>query len=138
MKTAQKGMSLIELVIVIGIIAILGAIVYPSYMDSVVKTRKTDGLAMINKVMQAQERFFVNNLTYTANLTQLGFASATNLPSEEGYYLISAAACGNGITSCVNITAVAQGSQNTAAADSVDNLGLNSQGTKTGKWPTDY
>lgn len=138
MKTFQRGMSLIELVIVVGIIAILGAIVYPSYMDSVVKTRKTDGIAMMTKVMQAQERFFVNSLTYTTNLTQLGFGSAANLPSEEGYYLISAVACGDGITSCVNITAVAQGSQNTAAADTVDNLGLNSQGTKTGKWPTDY
>ncbi len=138
MKTFQRGMSLIELVIVVGIIAILGAIVYPSYMDSVVKTRKTDGIAMMTKVMQAQERFFVNSLTYTTDLRNLGFADAANLPSEEGYYLISAAACGDGITSCVNITAVAQGSQNTAAADSVDNLGLNTQGTKTGKWPTDY
>lgn len=138
MRTQQRGMSLIELMIVVAIISILGAVVYPSYMDSVIKTRKGDGVAMINKVMQAQERFFVNGLTYTANLTDLGFGADSNLPSDEGAYLISAAACGGfTIAQCVNITAVAQGSQDTDEPDSVDNLGLNSQGTKTGKWPND-
>lgn len=137
MKTKQSGMSLIELMIVVAIVGILGAIVYPSYRDSIVKTRKTDGISMVNKVMQAQERFFINNLTYTVNLTQLGFGAANNLPSEEGFYLVSAAACGGGIAQCVNITSVAQGAQSTGTpAD--DNLSLNSQGTKTGKWPNDH
>ena len=137
MNNKQRGMSLLELMIVMAIIGILGAIVYPSYMATVVKTRKSDGISMIHKVMQAQERFFVNNLTYTLNLqSDLGFAVNANLPSEEGAYLISATACGDGIAECVNITAVAQGSQNTDEPDSIDNLGLISQGTKTsGKWP---
>ena len=136
MKIKHKGMSLIELMIVVAIISILGAVVYPAYMDSVIKTRKGDGVAMINKVMQAQERFFVNNLTYTTDLTALGFAGSS-IPSDEGAYLISVAECGSGIAQCVNITAVAQGSQDTDEPDSVDNLELNSQGTKTGKWPDD-
>ena len=127
-------MSLIELMIVVAIIAIIGMIAFPSYLEHIRKTRKTDGVAMINKVMQAQERFFVNRLRYTTVLdNDLGFGAASNLPSEEGFYLISAAACGEGITECVNITAVAQGAQNTGSSD--DNLSLNSRGVKGGKWP---
>jgi type IV pilus assembly protein PilE len=137
MKKYQRGMSLIELMIVVAIIGILVAIAYPSYRVHVIKTRKTDAIALINKVIQAQERYFVNNLTYIIDLTQLGFASANDLPSDGGHYLISAEACGDGIATCVNITTDAQGSQDTnTPAD--DDLALNSQGTKAGKWPNDY
>lgn len=136
MSHKEKGMSLIELIIVVAIIAILGVVAYPSYMDSVRETRKTDGISMINKVMQAQERFFVNNLTYTDDLTDLGFASADNVSSEEGHYLVSAEDCDAGINVCVNITTDAQGSQDTGTP-AEDDLELNSQGTKAGKWPND-
>jgi type IV pilus assembly protein PilE len=136
MMNQQRGMSLIELMIVVAIIAILGMVAYPSYMDSIRETRKSDGISIINKVMQAQQRFFVNNLTYTNDLTDLGFAAANNVSSEEGYYLVSAAACAGGIDECVNITTDAQGSQDTGTpAD--DDLALNSQGAKSGKWPND-
>lgn len=136
MKQHQKGMSLLELIIVVAIIGILGMVAYPSYLDSVRETRKTDGISMINKVMQAQERFFVNNLTYTEDLTDLGFASADNVSSEEGHYLVSAEDCDAGINVCVNITTDAQGSQDTGTP-AEDDLELNSQGTKAGKWPND-
>jgi len=134
MNPKEKGFSLIELMIVVAIIGIIGMIAYPSYMDTVRDTRKSDGISMVNKVMQAQERFFVNNLTYTEDLTDLGFASATNVPSEEGHYLVTAEDCDTGINVCVNITTDAQGSQDTGEP-AEDDLGLNSQGTKSGKWP---
>lgn len=134
MRIKEKGMSLLELMIVVAIIGIIGMIAYPSYMDTVRDARKSDGISMVNKVMQAQERFFVNNLTYTEDLTDLGFASATNVSSEEGHYLVTAEDCDAGINVCVNITTDAQGSQDTGVAAD-DNLGINSQGTKSGEWP---
>jgi type IV pilus assembly protein PilE len=136
MKHYQRGMSLLELIIVVAIIGILAMVAYPSYLDSVRDTRKTDGISMINKVMQAQERFFVNNLTYTVDLQDLGFSAANNVPSEEGHYLVSAEACDAGINVCVNIATDAQGSQDTGTP-AEDDLELNSQGTKAGKWPND-
>ena len=137
MRIKHLGMSLIELMIVIAIIGIISAVAYPSYQRHMIKTKKSDGLAMINKVIQAQERFFVNNLTYTVDLTRLGFAAASNVASEKGYYLVTATACGDGIAACVNITTDAQGGQDTGTPVD-DNLSLNSQGTRGGKWPNDH
>ena len=113
MKQRIEGFSLIELMIVVAIIALLAMVAYPSYMETVRETRRTEGIALINKVMQAQERHFINNLTYTTDLTDLGMAVATNLPSENGHYQISAAACAGGlpIDECINVVATAQGSQ---------------------------
>ena len=83
--------------------------------------------------MNAQDRFFTNYGCYTTSITAaeptgLGYSNAN---SGEGFYTISAAACGGGITLCVNLTASAQGGQ---ASDG--NLTFNSQDVKTpaAKW----
>lgn len=137
MINKEKGMTLIELMIVVAIVAIIGMVAYPSYMDSVRKTRKADAVATINKIMQAQERYFVNNLTYTSDLTDLGFSASSDLPSEEGFYKATAEACaGDTVAVCINIITTAQGSQATGNSTN-DNIGLDSRGVKTGKWPND-
>lgn len=130
-KTASRtrGFTLIEVLIVVAILGIVAAIAFPSYQDSVRKSRRSDGMALINQVMQAQERYFIENATYTTDLTELGYASASNIDSAEEYYKVSASACGGGIGLCVNITAAGQDDQ----ANDGD-LELNSQGLRTGNW----
>jgi type IV pilus assembly protein PilE len=113
--------------IVIAIISILAMIAVPAYNDSITKTRRTDGQTALMDVMSRQERFFTQNNTYTTNLAALPASAA----SKEGFYTISAAACGGGITSCVILTATAQGGQ-----VSDGNLTLDSRGQKlpADKW----
>ena len=126
-----KGITLIELMIVVAIVGILSVIAYPAYQDQMQKTRRTDGKTMLVELMNAQERFFTNNGSYTTNLvaadpTGLAYpdAGSGNVSSDDGYYLISAAICGVGIpvSQCVLLTATAQGGQ---TGDG--NLTLNSQ-----------
>jgi len=129
MQARPRGFSLIELMIVVAIIAILAAVAYPSYQNSITKSRRSDGITIINQVLQAQERYFTQNMTYTSDLTDLGYGAAANVPSPDGYYQVTAAACGGGIDECVVVTAAPQGAQ---AGDG--NLSMNSRGTKTGSW----
>ncbi len=130
MIKSKKGFSLIEVIIAVAIVAIIAAIAMPSYLSQVTRTRCSDGIAFINRVMQNQERSFTNNLTYTTDLTTLGYANPTNSP--DGFYAVTAAACaGTTIAFCVQLTATGQGSQagtGAITADTNTNITLNSRG----------
>ncbi len=126
---ASKGFTLVELMIVVVIVTLLAAFAYPAYLEYARKARRSDGIEMLNRVMQAQERYFTNNLTYTTELTDMGFSVDAGLASEEGWYRVSATECGDGIDDCVELTAVAQGDQ---VADG--DLSLDSRGRRGGNW----
>lgn len=51
-----NGFTLIELMIAVAVIAILAAIAYPSYLDSVRKSRRADAKAAILELAQWMER----------------------------------------------------------------------------------
>ena len=105
-----------------------------------IKTRRSDGQAMLMEVMNAQERFFTNYGTYTNNLVAadpngLGYpdAGSGKVDSDEDFYQITAGACEAGtlFSQCIALTATAVGGQ-----VSDGNLTLNSRGEKspTAKW----
>jgi type IV pilus assembly protein PilE len=66
----QRGMTLIELMIVIVIIAVLASIAYPSYSNHVRKTRRAECAGALMSLANAMERYFTVNNTYaTASLS---------------------------------------------------------------------
>lgn len=75
------------------IVAILAAIAFPSFMDTIRKSRRSEGMSALNQVQQAQERFRANQAAYTTNLTAAPTASPPGLgllaTTSSGYYTIS-------------------------------------------------
>ncbi len=84
MSTKHKGFTLIELMIAAAIIAIIAAIAYPSYQDSVRKSRRVDAKAALLNAAQVLERCYTEKSTYK------GAGCATTFTTENGYYTIAA------------------------------------------------
>ena len=59
-----RGFTLMELMIVVAIIGILAGIAYPTYQDSVRKSRRADAEAVLLELAQWMERFYTENNRY--------------------------------------------------------------------------
>lgn len=106
----QLGMTLTELLIAVAIVGILGAIAYPSYIDHVAKSNRTEAQRELLRIANLQEQFFMDRRVYTATLTDLGLP-ANPFITESGEYSIASAVVGS--TFVLTATAVTGGVQAT-------------------------
>jgi len=100
----SRGFTLIELMIVVAIVGILAMIAYPSYLDSIRKSRRADAVAALGAGQLAQEKYRANNTTY-GTAAQIGLAAN----SPDSYYAMTVS--GTSATA-YTITATGQNGQN--------------------------
>jgi type IV pilus assembly protein PilE len=60
----SPGFTLIEVTVTVAIIAILAAIGYPSYLESVARSRRAEARAQLAEAVQYMQRFYLANDRY--------------------------------------------------------------------------
>lgn len=83
-----KGVTLLELMIVLAIVDILAATGYPAYVDYAKRARRADGKAFLMDVQARQERFYFDNNSYTTDPDGgLGYGTTTPTSPDGNYVL---------------------------------------------------
>lgn len=100
----QRGFSLIELMIVVAIVGIIASIAYPSYMNAIRESRRTEGRNALLNIELLQQKHRANNTTYGTTANILGAGTTT----ENGHYVL---AISNNTATTYTATATAQNDQ---------------------------
>ena len=74
--SVAAGFSLIELMIVVGIIAVLAAIAYPSYMQHMIKANRAAAEGCLSEYSNYMERYYTTNLAYNQAAPAAGSTAA--------------------------------------------------------------
>ena len=83
----MRGITLLELMIVVVIIGILAAVGYPNYRDFAARAKRNEAKAMLLEIAQNEERLYLQNSRY-GTLSELGYAADT-IPSDTGSYSVT-------------------------------------------------
>jgi type IV pilus assembly protein PilE len=87
----SAGITLLELLMVVVIVAILAGIAVPTYRSYTLRAQRSDATAALLRVAAAQEKFYLQNNTYTTDATAAGLnlVGAAPFNSERGWYVIT-------------------------------------------------
>lgn len=109
----HPGFTLIEVIVALVIAMILASIAYPSYLESVRKSRRMEGRAALLQLMQQQERYYSLHNSYirfsssSTDEDERKFRWFSGSSAQASAYEIKAEACASDtIANCVLLTAM--------------------------------
>ena len=87
-----RGITIIELMIVIVIIGIMASIAYPQYREFAARAKRTEAKSALLQIAQNQERFYLSNSTFTNDMQNLGFPDSSGFITDSESYSVSVTA----------------------------------------------
>ncbi len=127
-----RGFTLIELMVVIVIVGILTSVAYPSYLQYVVRAKRSAVQQFMLDIANRQEQFILDARTYTTAITTTPGLNMSITPEVTGLYTVSVAlVAGPAPGYTITAAPVAGGSQAGDGTLALDNLGVKSP---TAKW----
>jgi len=101
-----RGITLLELLVVLVVVGILAALAIPAYQHHLVRTNRAEAIGALQEVLSAQERFHLRHGRYAAEVEAappvgLGLSLATQL------YSVSISLAADGQTFIVTAAPVA-------------------------------
>jgi type IV pilus assembly protein PilE len=127
MRNSNRGITLIELLIVVMIVAILAGIAIPIYTNYMQRARRTDAKTALEQLRAAQEMFRAERGSYSINLVEL--VTTWGVPNISGDYAVL-------LNSATATSYTGEARPNTARQLSDGSLFINQDGIKTpaDKW----
>lgn len=125
MRQHMRGVTLLELMIVVVIVSILAAVAYPNYREFTARAKRNEARAALLQIATNQERFYLQNGTFTTNMNQLGF-SADPFVTDSGTYSVQVNAA-----DASNFTATATYLQADAEAAKCQTFQIDGRGMKS-------
>jgi type IV pilus assembly protein PilE len=119
--TRMAGVTLIELMVVMMIVAILTAIAVPAYRSHIIKTNRRAAESCLSEAAQFMERYYTTNLKYTdavpnppcksdANLSQRYTITAPT-PTQNTYTVLATPIGPQGTDTCGVLSITQDGSR---------------------------
>jgi type IV pilus assembly protein PilE len=133
----MKGLTLIELMIVVAIVGILAAIAYPNYTSYTKRARRAEAQQLMLEISSKEEQYLADARAYTSNLTgassvsisKSGWTCTTSTCSNQFYNVTVAASSGPPVA--FTVTAAPIGGQATDGTLTLTNTGAK---TPSDKW----
>ncbi len=130
MRSTHRGITLIELMIVVTIVGILASVAYPSYREYVVRSGRTEAKVALSQAASDLEKCFTRNMRFTSNAGDCPVAdrAAAGFVTEDGKYRISVVDAAALTATTFVLTATPQGAQSDDAE--CGNFTLNERGVR--------
>jgi len=125
MRNRQRGVTLIELLTVVVVVAILASVAIPSYRRYLIRAQRSDATTMLLRVATAEEKRYLQLGAYTSNLATTppsGLGLSTR--SDQGFYDLDVTLTSTGFTARARpVTGGGQASDTNCASFTVTETG---------------